>query len=60
MEVAVKSYSKGELAAMYKVSTYTFMTWVNTFKAELPNYNTYQKILTPLQVRVIFTNVGEP
>jgi hypothetical protein len=53
-----KALSKKELAAMYGVHTETLIKWLKEITGlELKKY---QKILTPLQLDIIFNALGEP
>ena len=53
-----KALSKKELASMYGVHVETLIKWIKTIK-EL-DLKKNQKILTPLQVHIIFNALGEP
>jgi transposase len=53
-----KALSKKELAAMYGVHTVTLIKWLKSINGLELKRN--QKILTPLQLNIIFTALGEP
>ena len=58
----VKTYSKSQLAAKYKVAVSTLVGWFDPFINELENldYRKEQKILNPNQVKLIFDKLGMP
>lgn len=53
-----KVVSKKELAAMYGIHTATLTKWLKEIK-EL-DLRKHQKIFTPLQLEIIFRELGEP
>lgn len=56
----VKTYTKSQLRDLYNVSEDTFRRWLADIVEHLPNYNPRCKILSPLQVKVLVENYGEP
>lgn len=56
--MTIKSYSKKELAALYKVSTKVFNKWLEPFKNELGDYKS--RAFTPKQVKIIVENLDAP
>jgi hypothetical protein len=59
-----KTYSKAEMAGFYKVTSTTFSQWIEAepiMKLLLENgYSHTQKILKPIQVKIIVEHLGEP
>lgn len=60
--VALKSYTKTEMAELYKVSLPTFVLWLRPWLKELRKlgYTDLQRILTIKQVEFIFDKLGRP
>ena len=55
-----KTYTKQELRLMYGISEDTLRRWLNDIKDEMPRYNPNCKILSPLQLKILIENYGEP
>lgn len=57
-----KSYYKCELARLYGCSPRTLSAWINRWPREFARtgYRKSDKQLTPRQVRLLFSLVGEP
>lgn len=56
----VKSYSKKELAALYKIPASRLLDWVRPFADEVANDYKRIRVLKPNQVAVIFDRLGRP
>ena len=54
----IKALSKKELAKLYGIHNVTLVKWLKSIKGLKLEKN--QKILTPLQVSIIFKEIGEP
>ena len=52
-----KAYTLSDMAALYKVSRYTFQCWIRPFLKELGEM---RRTLTPKQVRIIFEKLDYP
>ena len=54
----IKAMTKKELAIAYGIHISTLMKWLK----EIPELNltTYQKLLTPKQIQIIFEKLGAP
>lgn len=59
-KIIVKTYTKKELRIMYNISEDKLRLWLNEVKDQMPRYNPKCKILSPLQVKIVFDNYGEP
>jgi len=62
---AIKTYSKTQLADMYKVDVRTLVSWINRDKnlkkeLEFMGYRPKQRYFNPKQVNKIFTHFGRP
>jgi hypothetical protein len=53
-----KALSKKELAALYGVHSVTLVKWLKSINGLELKKN--QKILTPMQITIIFKSLGEP
>lgn len=60
--IKIKAYYKYELAAMYRVCTKTFSSWIDMYFEELQQfgYTKHTKLLRPEVVRLLFERLGEP
>ena len=56
----IKTYGKQELRKMYDISENTLRRWLADIAEQMPNYNPKCKILSPLQVKILFENYGVP
>lgn len=53
-----RTYSKTQLAKLYRVSYNTFMVWIKNIPELKLSRN--QRIFTPTQLEIIFRELGEP
>ena len=58
--VPIKTYTKQELRHLYNISEDTFRRWLVDIAEQMPHYNPKCKILSPLQVKILFENYGVP
>jgi hypothetical protein len=60
----IKAYSKYEMAGFYNISVSTFLEWIDRPTVMDPlvaaGYIRTQKILKPIQVKIIVQHLGEP
>ncbi len=56
----IKTYTKQQLRDLYSISEDTLRRWLNDISEQMPKYNPRCKILSPLQVKVLIENYGEP
>jgi hypothetical protein len=59
-KLTIKSYSKTELRAKYKVSREIFSRWIKGLEPEFKHYKPTDKVFTPAQVKIIFDQLGYP
>jgi len=58
----IRPYTKAELAALYGVHRNTLTSWMNRFPDEFAQtgYRKRVRILTPVQVKLLYALVGTP
>jgi len=59
-QAEIRTYTKGEICALYKISPQTFRRWLKKIVNDIPDYTTDTIFFNPKQVKFIFDKWGNP